>query len=192
MQNKRPRPGGRSERIRKAVAQAVLQLIRDHGIDFEIQEVSRLSGVGRATVFRRWPDRASLIGEALSEHVSGFSVTLKGEWPDDLLRMTRDFREFMRDPVELAMNRALLLTNNNAFRDQMSDYWKPIIELFQKPLRDAIDRGEIDPGVDVEIVIVAISEVLVMESLFENFGEVDISERLVSQLVRGCPPANRE
>lgn len=187
-QTKRSRPGGRSERIRKAVAQAVLQLINDQGIDFEIQDVSRLSGVGRATVSRRWPDRPSLIGEALSEHISRFSVTLEGSWPDDLIRMARDFREFMRDPVEMALNRALLLSNNEGYRSQMLDYWAPFIELFQRPVREAIERGDIDPAVDVEIMIAAISDVLVMESLFESFGNEDISERLVRQLIRGCQP----
>ena len=51
------RPGGRTEKNRKAVALAVLELIKAGKIDFEIQEVAALSGVHRTTIFRRWPNR---------------------------------------------------------------------------------------------------------------------------------------
>lgn len=186
--DKRSRPGGRSERIRKAVAESVLKLIGEYGLEFEIKEVSRLAGVGRATVFRRWPDRAALIGEALGEHVSRFSVELRNEWPEDLYRITADFREFMRDPVEMSLNRALLLTNSSVFKEQMITYWTPIFGLFQKSIQDAIARGEVDPSVDVEVVITAISEVLLTESIIESMEQNNLPERLVAQLIRGCPP----
>lgn len=190
-QTKLSRPGGRSERIRKAVAQAVLQLISEQGIHFEIQEVSRLSGVGRATVSRRWPDRAALFGEALSEHVSRFHIPLEGVWPDDLLRVARAFRTFMNDPIELALNRALLISYDETYHNQMYAYWGPHIELIKKPIYQAIERGDIDPAVDVEILIAALSDLLVMESMVGNFGNQDITERLVMQLIRGCPPPKK-
>lgn len=90
---KQVRPGGRTERVRKAVADAVIELIEQEGIEFEIKAVAQLSGVGRATIFRRWPDRASLIGEALVEHVSHFEVTMTGNWEEDLRRITADHQQ---------------------------------------------------------------------------------------------------
>src|SRR5262245_20536485 len=81
------RPGGRTEKIRRAVAQAVLTLIKKGKLDFRLQEVSRLAGVHRTTIYQRWPSRAALLIEALSEHTSHFDVKLSGNWRRDLKKI---------------------------------------------------------------------------------------------------------
>ena len=64
------------------------------GIGFEILSVAELSGVGRSTISRRWPDRASLIGEALTEHNSSFEISLTGEWKTDLRSIAAELQAF--------------------------------------------------------------------------------------------------
>lgn len=187
---KKARPGGRTERVRKAVADAVIELIKQEGIEFEIQTVARLSGVGRATIFRRWPDRASLIGEALAEHISHFEVTMTGNWEEDLRRITGDLRTFFAQPTEQAFNRTLFAANSSDFNAQMTEYWAPIINKIKAPLEAARLVGEIDENTDVETVVQMLTCTLVVESLVHTFpNETNLSNILIDQLRRGLVPA---
>ena len=187
---KKARPGGRTERVRKAVADAVIELIKQEGIEFEIQTVARLSGVGRATIFRRWPDRASLIGEALAEHISHFEVTMTGNWEEDLRRIAADLRSFFDEPAEQAFNRTLFAANSSDFNAQMTEYWAPIINKIKAPLEAARLVGEIDENTDVETVVQMLTCTLVVESLVHTFpNETNLNDILIDQLRRGLAPA---
>src|SRR5688572_33420223 len=64
----RPRPGGRSARVRSAVLEATLELLAERGYDgAEVPEVARRAGVHPTTVYRRWGTKSRLVGEALLE-----------------------------------------------------------------------------------------------------------------------------
>lgn len=182
------RPGGRTERIRVAVANAVLELIRVRGIGFEIQEVAKLAGVGRATLFRRWPDRGSLISEALAEHVARFTVEFTGDWKRDFYEVARRLREFFRDPMEIALNRILFATSNGLFQEKMLEYWQPIIEAICAPIEQAQKQGDVSPEVDIPVIVETMMSVLVMESLMGGYPDkADFAGRLIDQLLLGVP-----
>lgn len=182
------RPGGRTERIRVAVANAVLELIRARGLDFEIQEVAKVAGVGRATLFRRWPDRGSLISEALAEHVARFSVEPTGNWKEDFYDAARRLREFFRDPTETALNKVLLATNNQVFQEKMLEYWQPIIDAIWAPMEQAQRLGKIAPEVDVPVIIETMMVVLMMDSLMGRYPQLEnFTDRLIDQILRGVP-----
>lgn len=59
----RRRPGRpRSERVRKAVLRSTLALLKRDGFDaLTIESVAARAGVGKATVYRRWPNKAELV-----------------------------------------------------------------------------------------------------------------------------------
>jgi AcrR family transcriptional regulator len=187
MHAKQSRPGGRTEKNRQAVAAAVLQLISEGHLDFEVQEVAALSGVHRTTLFRRWPDRGALIAEAMAAHVSRVSVAFSGDWREDLRRVAFSMRDFLADPVEQAMNRMLAISDNQVFHDQMVRHWAGIFEDFQKPISDAQARGVLPEAVDPPMVIGMIIAVINSITIFTRTVPDDAYvERLVAQIVRGC------
>ena len=61
------RPGGRTERVRQSVANAVLQLIKDGKTDFTITDVAEYSGIARSTIYARWPGREQLLVHLVEE-----------------------------------------------------------------------------------------------------------------------------
>lgn len=192
---KKARPGGRTERVRKAVADAVIDLIREEGIEFEIQAVAQRSGVGRATIFRRWPDRASLIGEALAEHTSHFEVHLTGDWEQDFRRIAADLRVFFSAPAEQAFNRTMLSANSAEFNAQMLAYWEPVINKIKAPLEAARLTGAIDESTDVEAVVQMLTCTLTIESLVAEFHDLAgprLSDVLIDQLCRGLRPPEKQ
>lgn len=180
------RPVGRTERVRKAVADAVIELIRTQGLEFELQAVARLAGVGRATVFRNWPDRASLIGEALAEHTAQLDFPLTGDWKTDLHRITADLRIFLASPAEQAFNRTMFAARNTGFNAQLIAYWTPVIDRIKAPLEEARIKGEIDQNTDIAMVVQTLISTLLVESLVDNLQtDTNLSARLVDQLCRG-------
>src|SRR5690606_10363383 len=60
----RPRPGGRTARIRTQVLDAVRVELAEHGYDaLTVDTVAARAGVHRTTVYRRWRDIGGLIAD---------------------------------------------------------------------------------------------------------------------------------
>jgi len=187
------RPGGRTERNRQKVAAAVLQLIAEGRLDFGLQEVAVLAGVHRSTLFRRWPDRSALITEALAEHVSHLSIEFCGDWQEDLRRIAFGMRDFLDDPVEIAMNRLLVASDNEDFREQMSRHWVPVIEALHLPLVAARAAGEISPHVEPATLIgMLISPIIVSTVLMRVTPGDAFLRQLIEQTILACGGARIE
>jgi len=72
----RPRPGGRSARVRAAVVAATLDVLAERGFDsLELPQVARRAGVNASTIYRRWGSKARVVGEALLERAQPLSPT---------------------------------------------------------------------------------------------------------------------
>lgn len=181
------RPGGRTERNRKSVADAVLHFVRQGRLDFEIQEIAMLSGVHRATISRRWPDRGSLMAEAMAEHVAQFSVHLTGNWEDDIRHIIDRLWTFFREPTEMSMNRMIALTDNHDFHEKMRDHWMPRISQLQEPLRNAKRDGLVRAEVDEQMIILMIASFLVMFTALTRLEiDNDLPRTLADQIIQLC------
>src|SRR5688572_31365663 len=90
--SRRPRPGGRSARVRAAVLAATLELLAERGYEgAELPEIARRAGVHPTTVYRRWDTKAKLVGEALLEQAATLSPTPDtGALRTDLERLLLD------------------------------------------------------------------------------------------------------
>src|SRR5271163_2666215 len=68
----------RSEEARKAILQSTLDLLKRSGFsDLSIESIAAHAGVGKATVYRWWPNKAALIADAFAS-----STTRKLHFPD--------------------------------------------------------------------------------------------------------------
>lgn len=185
------RPGGRTEKNRKAVAVAVLELIKAGNIDFEIQEVAALSGVHRTTIFRRWPNRDALIATALAEHNSKITFDITGDFEADLRGMALKMRDFLANPIEQAITRLAAGTDSVSFREQSAHQWMPIAHSFIQPILAAQASGIVDTEVDAGMVVSAVISTLLVQIIFLNMPPDDaLVERLVTQILRGCRPVH--
>jgi AcrR family transcriptional regulator len=181
------RPGGRTERNRKAVADAVLICVKEGRLDFEIQEIAAISGVHRTTISRRWPDRGALMAEAMAEHVGQLSIPLSGDWERDVHAITAGLKKFFANPTELTMNRMLAISDNLTFHEKMSEYWLPVFKAFEEPFRLAKESGLIRENVDPEIIIMMIYSVLTVYSVLNRIpDDTDLTTRLADQIIELC------
>ena len=79
------RPGGRTARTRRAVHDAVRELLSEPGTELSIPAVAARSGVHETTVYRRWRTIESLVLDVALERVTAESpVPATGDLRADL------------------------------------------------------------------------------------------------------------
>jgi AcrR family transcriptional regulator len=95
----------RVERTRAFVAAAALDLVREGGPEAVThQRVAERAGVGRATVYRHWPNRRSLILDALEAMSLSIAPPEGLSVRDSLVFMLETLCDRLESPVALAMS----------------------------------------------------------------------------------------
>lgn len=147
------RPGGRTERVRQAVAATVLKFIKGGATEFTMLDVAESSGIARSTIYARWPTREALIVEALTAHNSTFQIASRADWRDHLRTIAVAFRDFSARPDEIAINGLIAHLGPGFLNEETSRQWQSISTRMAEPLRAAQQQGEIRPGIDASVVI---------------------------------------
>lgn len=142
----RRRPGGRSERVRESVAQAVLELFRERHFAFGIPEVAERAGVHRATIYRRWPTRGDLISEALNSFFRSVAIPDTGSWESDVHALAATLARFFADPVEIGVVSSLATDSDPLASQVIQDHWRPYVDSMIDVVERAKGRGEVDPN----------------------------------------------
>jgi AcrR family transcriptional regulator len=152
------RPGRpRNAAYDKSILGAALEMLVEKGYaGLTIDGVAVRAGVGRPTIYRRWPSKAALAIAALEEAVPQ-AVT-----PDSSSGSLRDdLRAFQRDRVarmNLAVTRPVIagLVSDSAADPALADAFRAWYQRHQEAvvaaLQRAIDRGELPPGADFELI----------------------------------------
>jgi AcrR family transcriptional regulator len=186
------RPGGRTESNRKAVATAVLKMVKNGNLIFDIQDVAELSGVHRTTIRRRWPDRDALLAEAMTEHTSHLAIDLSGDWKSVVRKIAFGLRDFFTDPMEDTLNRLIAVSANEDFTRLVRDHWLQIYQKLAAPLAEAQKRGRLAVDVDIPVVLRILSATIWIRFAYSRERVDDeFVERLVQQLIRGMNPIDK-
>jgi AcrR family transcriptional regulator len=160
--SRRPRPGGRSARVRGAVLQATLELLTERGYDgVELPEVARRAGVHPTTVYRRWGTKSRVVGEALLERSRPLSATPDtGSLRTALERLLADGAGLVRTPAVRALFEVLLAGSADpaaevaATRDR---FWAAHLDEAGGIVERAVARSELpaatDPAALIDLVI---------------------------------------
>lgn len=153
---RRGRP--RSEDTHRAILGAALSLLAERPLaDISVEEVAARAGVGKASVYRRWPSKGTLAFDAfVNEFGRRHPAVDTGSFPGDLLA---DLRAWVRAVRATTIGRTLRGLLAEVQRDpDLADAWK---ERFVEPMRAqhramverAILRGEVPPGTDVDFLL---------------------------------------
>ncbi|MEU5881598.1 TetR/AcrR family transcriptional regulator [Spirillospora sp. NPDC047279] len=158
------RPGGgrspgrpRSERADKAIIEATLDLLAEESgvAGVSIEAVAARAGVGKTTIYRRWPNKEALIVDALAS-AKGTLETPPGESVRaDLLALARAMHgERHRKHAKCFWN---VVGSAEKYPELYARYRQDVIEprrdVIRAALRRGIDKGELRPEVDVEVAL---------------------------------------
>lgn len=85
------RPGRpRDAAAEQAILKAVIDLLREHGFEkLTIAEIAATAGVGKPTVYRRWPSKAELVVDAIVRLAPPIRARRSGDPYTDLRRLVR-------------------------------------------------------------------------------------------------------
>ena len=173
------RPGGRTEAVRAAVAEAVLELLKRGNASFSMAEVAELAGIHRSTLYRRWQTQADLVQEAMTLHAAKIIIPDNGNWKKDLRELINTLAKFVEDPIEMAIVRTIIDPKNTNLAAQITEYWAPLMVQQASPIHKAIQRGEINNKIDPQMLFSLILSPLLLQSLVMGSS---ISESYKKQL----------
>jgi AcrR family transcriptional regulator len=171
-QSKRAPGRPRSEEARLSILRSTLDLLAKKGFsELTIEAVSAHAGVGKATVYRWWPDKAALIADAFASH-----TTSKLHFPDtgsvhsdmsqqmqQLIRVLRSRRgRIVSAMLGAGQSDRTLIT---AFRDR---FMLPRRQEAYETLRRAIKRGELRKNVDMDLLLDSLYGPIYMRFLIQH------------------------
>ncbi|WP_231956724.1 MULTISPECIES: TetR/AcrR family transcriptional regulator [unclassified Actinoplanes] len=182
----------RNAQADEAILDAVLALLADgqSAASVSIEQVAAKAGVGKATIYRRWPNKEALLIDAVRS-MKGPLPTLVGvSARDDLVALVtanrstraREFGmvtacllpELQRDPELNRMHHAVM---------------EPRREFMRDILRRGIATGELRPDLNIDLTVLMLSGPSMMQSMFGSatgLPEENFPAALVDALLRGA------
>lgn len=151
------RPGGRAARVRSAVLQATAELLTEVGYDqVTVDEVAARANVHKTTVYRRWPTKPELIADAArvhsDEHVP---IPDTGTLHGDLQALARAVVANIGSEGGARRTRSIAAAamTSNELAAGMHTFWAERLAASGAVVERAIERGELPPNSDANLII---------------------------------------
>ena len=147
----------RSERSRRAILDAAAKLLTERGYTaITIDGIAAEAKVGKTTIYRWWPTKASIFMELYAELATQVSpVSDTGSLFQDLsLLMRGAFKLYRETAAGLALAGIVAEAQSNALVSRVvrNDFAPSRRQIILTILERAVKRGEIPKGVDIDIV----------------------------------------
>jgi AcrR family transcriptional regulator len=186
----------RSEQARVAILRSTLKLLAKNGFpDLTIEAIADHASVGKATVYRWWPNKAALITDAFAT-----STTRKLHFPDTGSVRT-DMSQQMRQVIKIFRSRrgrilsAILAAGQSdreviaAFRDR---FMRPRRQEAYATVRRGIARGELRKGVDLDLLLDSLYGPIYMRFLIRHDELTpDFVDNLCELVLGGAGPLQK-
>ncbi len=143
----------RSGEAHRAILDATLELLQEVGFSaLTVEGVAGRAGVGKATIYRRWPSKLPLVVEAFGQ-LPAFEDVDTGALAGDLKAMlTRYLQAFLSTPLATVYPS---LAAERAHNPELGQVLDPVLKGRRRPLETALQRavarGEIAPQVDLDL-----------------------------------------
>ncbi|GAA0592221.1 TetR/AcrR family transcriptional regulator [Actinomadura livida] len=182
----------RSERADKAILDATLDLLaRESGVaGVSMEAVAARAGVGKSTIYRRWPSKEALIVDALGAAKAPLPEPSGASAREDLTEIARALAaERGRRHLQCFWN---VLGSAGRYPELYARYKKDIIEPRRAIVRDVLRRGvatgELRADLDIEVAMSMLVGSLTPRRPRETFPE-GYAEAVVDALVKGIGSA---
>ena len=161
------RPGGRSARIQAAVMDATMNMLRERGIEgLNVAEIATTLGIPESTIYRRWKSCEELVVETVLGRM-GKTIPLPdtGNVRSDIQVFLQESAAFLQSPDGVLLTRSMFATMNRADSLARQAYWMARFSHTGMIVQRAIERGEIVPEVDPNVLMTALTGALYVRML---------------------------
>jgi len=188
------RPGRpRSERADRAIIEAALSVFAESGTEgLCIERVAARAGVGKATIYRRWPGKEDLLLDAIGALQNPLPEPAGESVREDLVMILGAMRDSVADPRR-AREFALLLGEGAKYPRLMARYVETMLEPRREVIRSVLRRGaatgELRPDTDIEAALFMLTGAVLARGKYDP-GSMPPGyvERVVEELLRGLTP----
>jgi AcrR family transcriptional regulator len=188
---KRGRP--RSAKAEEAILDATLALLAEGGMSaLTVEGVAARAGVGKATIYRRWPSKLPLVVEAITT-LPEIPAPGIGTVRDDLRQMIRSLvRIFQSSPrgrvlAQLAAERGADAEVDAAVGRFVTVRRRPLVEV----MRRGIKQGELPTDVDPEALTDMVVGPVINRLLFSRRrADVRFIDRVIDNVLIGSGAAD--
>ena len=185
-EGRRRRGRPRSHAARRAILRAARELIEENGpTGVTVEGIAARAGVGKATIYRWWPDRHSVAMAALMDSApTPTSKRAGGQSPlESLERQLRRIVALFATPV--GRNVTTMIASADA-DSELARAFRNHFVLARRDegralLQQAVAAGEIRGAVDLEIVVDMIYGVLIFRLLM---GHAPLTDALVDNVLK--------
>jgi AcrR family transcriptional regulator len=162
----------RDSRLHRAILDATRELLTTLSYtELSMESVAARAGVGKKTLYRRWPSKAPLVAEAVLEAYGGsgsFPVAETADIRADLQHWLDEHAGFLAQPPNAALIRALIAAAAARPADGEDLYRQlsaPQLAGLTTRLRQAVDGGELRADADIESVAAALVGTMLFHAL---------------------------
>ena len=188
------RPGRpRSERADRAIIEAALSVFAESGTEgLCIERVAARAGVGKATIYRRWPGKEDLLLDAIGALQNPLPEPAGESVRQDLVVILNAMRDSVADPRR-AREFALLLGEGAKYPRLMARYVETMLEprreVIRSVLRRGVAAGDLRPDTDIEVALFMLTGAVLARGKYDpgSFPPGYV-ERVVEELLLGLTP----
>jgi AcrR family transcriptional regulator len=169
---KRPPGRPRSEQARVAILRTTLKVLGKTGFsNLTIEEIADRAQVGKATVYRWWPNKGALIADAFaSSTVSKLHFPDSGSVDTDMSQQMRQLIKIFRSPMGRIVSAILAAGQSDkslifAFRER---FLMPRRREAYATLRRGIVRGELRKDIDPDLLLDSLYGPIYMRFLIQH------------------------
>lgn len=180
----------RSDRAHRAILDAALtHLVKEGFADLRLEHVAAHAGVGKATIYRRWPSKEALALDVLMQLAAPhIAIADIGDTRAELLAAVTNAMRALTDtpfgPVirallsQIAMNPAL----GDPFRVKVVQARRDEVA---RVLARGVSRGDLRPDADVDVATELLVGPVYFRLMFGGELTQEFAERVVDSVLRG-------
>jgi AcrR family transcriptional regulator len=190
---KRPPGRPRSEEARQAILSSTLKLLAENGFsDFTIEEVADRAAVGKATVYRWWPNKGALIADAFASSTKrNLHFPDTGSLAKDISRQMHQLVKVFTSPRGRIVSAILAAGQTDAeliaaFRER---FLMPRRQEAYAALRRGVQRGELRRDVDPDLLLDSLYGPIYMRFLIQHARLTpEFTDRICALVLGGARP----
>lgn len=197
-----PRSPGRprSAEADAAIVAATLELLVEEGFQgLSVEAVRQRAGVGKATIYRRFPDKAALVRAAMEHVHAQVEIPDTGSLRDDLRQVWESaYGASSSAGFRLLMPRLLVDAVDDP--DLFDVFRAALVEPRRAALRDllrrGVERGEMRDDLDLDLAVDMLAGPMIYRVLIEGGSiedpvgrALDVFDALMEGWARTAPPS---
>ncbi len=181
----------RSARAERAIIEAVLSLLAEGSTveSLTIEAVAARAGVGKATIYRRWPGKEALLVDAVG--------SLKGPLPQPAGRSVREdlitlLAPAPRRPDQRLMRILSSLVPEVRRSSERYRLYQSLVEPRRQAMREVLQRGvrtgEVRPDADLEVALAVLTGPVLIQRMLRwhpGLDDATLPEQVVDLVLTG-------